>query len=298
MRLFQSLNLTITKDVRLSSSMQPVCMSILVINVVMRQTPQSCRVRGYVRHASRDTSSLILAQPLQLLLDVVGGSAGAGMSLLGGGVITLLAGLGGRRGSAGGGLGSGNGSAGSRLGGGSRGADSGPGGSSGGAGGGLSDDGGGTGGRAGSGMTGAHGAVSGETDLSLDPVDGTSEAVGSGDVLVTGLGSSSTIGAGDGSRCVGSSAGSGSGGIVAGKTSAVLAGKGEELIALGALGNRDAVLVSPLLDLAIGPGVEESVSEGLLGVGGRAGDGGIGGFGVQGTETSIAADSSNKLITG
>jgi len=36
----------------------------------------------------------------------------------------------------------------------------------------------------------------------------------------------------------------------------VLAGEGEELVALGALRNLDAVLVGPLLDLAVGPRVE------------------------------------------
>jgi hypothetical protein len=41
----------------------------------------------------------------------------------------------------------------------------------------------------------------------------------------------------------------------------MLAGKSEELIALGALGNLDTVAVGPLLDLAVGPRVEERVTE-------------------------------------
>lgn len=49
----------------------------------------------------------------------------------------------------------------------------------------------------------------------------------------------------------------------------MLAGKSNEFIALGALRNLDTVLVSPLLDLAVRPGVEKSVREALLSSSGR-----------------------------
>lgn len=78
----------------------------------------------------------------------------------------------------------------------------------------------------------------------------------------------------------------------------MLAGESDQLVALGALGDLDAVLVGPLLDLAVGPGVEECVREALLGVGGRLGGGGVGGLQVQAGETRIAADGGNELVTG
>jgi hypothetical protein len=77
----------------------------------------------------------------------------------------------------------------------------------------------------------------------------------------------------------------------------MLAGKSEELIALGALGNLDTVAVGPLLDLAVGPRVEKSVAKaGLSGGGGRR-DLSVGTLGVQASETRLTAKSGNKGIT-
>lgn len=88
--------------------------------------------------------------------------------------------------------------------------------------------------------------------MGLDPVGVSREDVGSLGVLVAGTGGSGSISA--------SSRGGGAGGrrrhVVAVETGTVLAGEGEELVALGALRNLDAVLVGPLLDLAVGPRVE------------------------------------------
>ena len=75
-------------------------------------------------------------------------------------------------------------------------------------------------------------------------------------ILVACLGSSSTIGACSSARHV-----------VANERSAVLACKGEKFITLGTLRNLDTILVCPLLDLAVGPRVEKSIAEALLGSG-------------------------------
>ena len=47
----------------------------------------------------------------------------------------------------------------------------------------------------------------------------------------------------------------------------MLAGQSGELVALAALGNGDAVLVEPLLDLAIRPALKKLVGKALLGIG-------------------------------
>lgn len=77
----------------------------------------------------------------------------------------------------------------------------------------------------------------------------------------------------------------------------MLACKSEELVALGALGNLDAVLVGPLLDLAVGPGVENSVTEALLSSSGGLGSRSIGALGVQASKTSLTTESGNEGIT-
>jgi hypothetical protein len=133
---------------------------------------------------------------------------------------------------------------------------------------------------------GGRSLVNGDANLSLDPVGVASEAVGSLSVLVAGLGGGGTIDAG------------GLGGnIVACEAGTVLAGKGEELIALRALRDGDAVLVGPLLDLAVGPGVQESVAEALLGISGGLGGGCVGSLEVQGSDTGVAADRGDELVT-
>jgi len=76
----------------------------------------------------------------------------------------------------------------------------------------------------------------------------------------------------------------------------VLAGKSEELIALGALGNLDAVGVGPLLDLAVGPRVEKRVTQALLsGSGGRGGLS-VSSLGVLASKTRLAAESGNQGV--
>jgi hypothetical protein len=77
----------------------------------------------------------------------------------------------------------------------------------------------------------------------------------------------------------------------------VLAGKSEELVALGALGNLDTVLVSPLLDLAIRPRVEKGIAERLLGSGGRGRSLSVGTLEVQAGKTGLATNAGNEAIT-
>lgn len=76
----------------------------------------------------------------------------------------------------------------------------------------------------------------------------------------------------------------------------MLAGKSGELIALAALRDRDAILVEPLLDLVVAPGVEELVGE-------RRG-GGLGGRGSRvvlllsllGGDIGVAAERRDELV--
>lgn len=55
--------------------------------------------------------------------------------------------------------------------------------------------------------------------------------------------------------------------IVARELSRVLAGESDELVAFAALRNLDAILVGPLLDLAVAPAIEKLVAQGLLSTG-------------------------------
>ena len=87
-------------------------------------------------------------------------------------------------------------------------------------------------------------------------------------------------------------------GAVTVKTGTVLAGESDELVALGALGNLDTVLVGPLLDLAVRPGVEKSVAEALLGVGSSGRDGSVGALGLLAGKTRLAAESSDHRVAG
>jgi hypothetical protein len=78
----------------------------------------------------------------------------------------------------------------------------------------------------------------------------------------------------------------------------VLAGKSEELVALGALGNLDVVAVGPLLDLAIRPRVEESVAEAGLSGGGGGRNLSVGALGVLAGKTGLAAEAGNQRVAG
>jgi hypothetical protein len=77
----------------------------------------------------------------------------------------------------------------------------------------------------------------------------------------------------------------------------VLARKSKKLVALGALGNLDTVLVSPLLDLAVGPGVEKCVTEALLSSGSGRRNLSVGTLCVQAGETRLAAKTGNERVT-
>jgi hypothetical protein len=79
--------------------------------------------------------------------------------------------------------------------------------------------------------------------------------------------------------------------------SRVLAGKSDELVALAALWNLDAVLVEPLLDLAVTPAVEELLAERLLGRVGGCRSRGSCGSGVVGCDTGVAAERGDELVT-
>jgi hypothetical protein len=78
----------------------------------------------------------------------------------------------------------------------------------------------------------------------------------------------------------------------------VLAGKSNELVALGALRNLDTVLVGPLLDLAIRPRVEKGVAEALLSVGSGRRDRGVGTLRLLASKARLAADGSDHGIAG
>jgi hypothetical protein len=128
----------------------------------------------------------------------------------------------------------------------------------------------------------------------LDQVGVVSESTGGSSVLVTSLGGSGTVSGSTRSRDRfgrGRSA-------VAVETSTVLAGKSDELVTLGTLGNLDAVLVSPLLDLAVRPRVKEGVTEALLGVGSSGRNGSVGTLGLLASKTRLAAESSNHRVAG
>jgi hypothetical protein len=78
----------------------------------------------------------------------------------------------------------------------------------------------------------------------------------------------------------------------------VLAGKSNELIALGALRNLDTVLVGPLLDLRVGPGVEKSIAQALLGGGGGRRNLSVGALGVLASKTRLPAEAGNEGVAG
>jgi hypothetical protein len=77
----------------------------------------------------------------------------------------------------------------------------------------------------------------------------------------------------------------------------VFAGKSDELVALGALGNLDVVLVGPLLDLAVGPRVEKRVTQALLSSGSGGRDLGVGTLGILAGKARLAAEAGNKRVT-
>lgn len=87
-------------------------------------------------------------------------------------------------------------------------------------------------------------------------------------------------------------------GVVAGKTGGVLASESSELVALAALGNGNAVLVEPLLDLAVRPAVEELVGKALLSVSGLLGSGVVLLVGFLSSNVRVAADGGDEGVAG
>jgi hypothetical protein len=133
-----------------------------------------------------------------------------------------------------------------------------------------------------------------ETNLLLDQIGVVGEAAGGSSVLVSSLGGSGTV---SGSTRGGDRFGSG-GSAVTIETGTVLAGKSEELVSLGALGNLDTILVGPFLDLTVRPRVQKGVAQGLFSVGGSGRDRGVGALRLEAGESRLAADSSNHRVTG
>jgi hypothetical protein len=76
----------------------------------------------------------------------------------------------------------------------------------------------------------------------------------------------------------------------------VLAGESSELVTLAALRNGDAVLVEPLLDLAVRPTLEELVGKALLGVGSLLGSGVVLLVGFLRSNVRVTTDGSNERV--
>ena len=133
-----------------------------------------------------------------------------------------------------------------------------------------------------------------ETNLLLDQIGVVGEATSGSSVLLADVGGGSTV---SGSTRGRDGAGRSRGAVTV-KAGTVLAGESDELVALGALGNLDTVLVSPLLDLAVRPGVEKGVAEALLGVGSSGRNRSVGTLGLLASKTRLAAESSNHRIAG
>jgi hypothetical protein len=81
------------------------------------------------------------------------------------------------------------------------------------------------------------------------------------------------------------------------KTSGVLAGKSGELVTLATLGNGNAVLVEPLLDLAVRPALKELVREALLGVRGLLGGRVVLLVGFLSSNVGVTTDGGDERVT-
>lgn len=118
-------------------------------------------------------------------------------------------------------------------------------------------------------------------------VSGLGGGIGDLGVRVAGLGSSSSI-----------SGGTGSGGRITQELSAVLADKGTELVDLGALGNRNVVLVAEFLELRLAPGINKLVSQSGISLLSAGRSASLLLLGLEIRETRVAADRGNQLVTG
>lgn len=76
----------------------------------------------------------------------------------------------------------------------------------------------------------------------------------------------------------------------------MLAGKSDELVALAALWDLDAVAVGPSLDLAVTPALEERIAERLGGTGGRLGSRSVLLSSLIGSDLRVAAQGGNELV--
>lgn len=107
-------------------------------------------------------------------------------------------------------------------------------------------------------------------------------------ILVAGLGGSGTKGISSGGR--------GTSSLVK-EISTVLAGKSNQLIALRTLRHRDVVLVKELLQLGIGPGIEQLVAQRSLSRFGRGECRRSEAVGLQASQTRVAAYGGNESVT-
>ena len=121
----------------------------------------------------------------------------------------------------------------------------------------------------------------------LDQVGVVSKAVGGLGSSAVDVGSGSAVGRGSSGGC----------GVTI-KTSTVLAGKSDQLVTLGALGNLDAVLVGPLLDLRVRPRVQKGIAQTLLSSGGGSRGLGVNTLGVLAREAGLAAEVGDERVTG
>lgn len=142
-----------------------------------------------------------------------------------------------------------------------------------------------------SGAEGSLGLLGSETELVQSVVVVVTEAgvrvVSSLSVVVAGRRSGSTVGAG--SLVLG---------VVARKTGGVLASESGELVALAALRDGNAVLVEPLLNLAVRPALKKLVGKALLSVSGLLGGGVVLLVGFLSSNVRVTADGGDERVAG
>lgn len=133
------------------------------------------------------------------------------------------------------------------------------------------------------------GIIRSETDL----VESEVVVVAKATVGRVGLLSKPVAGAGSGGTVSGGSRGSG---VASSSLSGVLAGESNELVTLAALWDLEAVLVGPLLDLAVRPALQKSVTQRSLSGSSRLGGSSV--FGSSGIRANlaIAAHAGDELV--
>lgn len=78
----------------------------------------------------------------------------------------------------------------------------------------------------------------------------------------------------------------------------MLAGQGNHLVALATLWDLEAVLVGPLLDLAVAPALQQSVAQRSLSRSSRLGGGSVLVSGGVGADLAVAAHARDELVAG